>query len=144
MLNKLLYLPRYQKRLVSVLVDSLCLPFALWLALSLRLDLLYIPTSSSIVLVGLITVLISIFSFARLGLYRAVIRYMSNHAMLAIIAGVAVSTVVLSALVFLLSAPIPRSVPIIYACLALIFVGGSRMIARSLVHRKAVAACRFY
>lgn len=136
MLNKLLYLPRYQKRLVSVLVDSLCLPFALWLALSLRLDLLYIPTSPSIVLVGLATVLISIFSFARLGLYRAVIRYMSNHAMLAIISGVAISTVVLSALGFLLSAPIPRSVPIIYACLALIFVGGSRMIARSLVHRK--------
>lgn len=129
-------MPRFQKRLVSVLVDSLCLPFALWLALSLRLDYLYIPTDSSIVLVALATVLISIFAFARLGLYRAVIRYMSNHAMLAIIAGVAISSVVLSALGFLFSAPIPRSVPIIYACLALIFIGGSRMIARSLVHRK--------
>ena len=129
-------MPRYQKRLVSVFVDSLCLPFALWLALSLRLDFLYIPTNGSILLVGLATILISIFAFARLGLYRAVIRYMSNHAMLAIISGVAISSVVLSALGFLFSAPIPRSVPIIYACLALIFVGGSRMIARSLVHRK--------
>ena len=136
MLNKLLYLPRYQKRLVSVFVDSISLPFALWLALSLRLDVLYIPSSLSIVLVCVMTVFISIFAFARLGLYRAVIRYMSNHAMVAIIAGVVISAVVLSALGFLFNAPIPRSVPIIYASLALIFVGGSRMIARSLVHRK--------
>ena len=136
MLNKLLYIPRYQKRIVSVCVDSFSLPFAFWLALSLRLDTFYIPTDLSILLVTFLTVIASIFAFARLGLYRAVIRYMSNHAMVAIISGVAISTVVLSALGFLLSAPVPRSVPLIYACLALIFVGGSRMIARSLVHRK--------
>jgi FlaA1/EpsC-like NDP-sugar epimerase len=135
-LNKLLYLPRYQKRLVSVFVDSLSLPFALWLALSLRLDVLYIPSSLSIVFVCAATVVISIFAFASLGLYRAVIRYMSNHAMVAIISGIAISSFVLAALGFLLGAAIPRSVPIIYACLALIFVGGTRMIARSLVHRK--------
>ena len=132
----MLYLPRYQKRLVSVFVDSISLPFALWLALSLRFDTFYLPQSSSIVFVSLATVLISVFAFARLGLYRAVIRYMSNHAMVAIISGVAISSVVLAALGFVFNAPIPRSVPMIYACLALVFVGGSRMIARSLVHRK--------
>lgn len=136
MLNKLLYLPRYQKRIVSVTADFLSLPIALWLALSLRFDTFYIPEEGSIVLVAALTVLVSILSFVRLGLYRAVIRYMSNHAMVAIISGVAISTLVLSTLGFLFSAPIPRSVPLIYACLALIFVGGSRMIARSLVHRK--------
>ena len=136
MLNKLLYLPRYQKRIVSVTVDLLSLPFALWLALSLRFDTFYSTNNTSIFFVAAITVLVSVFTFARLGLYRAVIRYMSNHAMVAIISGVAISSVSLSALGFLFSAPIPRSVPIIYACLALIFVGGSRMIARSLVHRK--------
>tara|TARA_R110002072_G_scaffold54816_2_gene143383 strand:+ start:581 stop:2581 length:2001 start_codon:yes stop_codon:yes gene_type:complete len=129
-------MPRYQKRLVSVCVDSISLPVAFWLALSLRLDTFYIPSDLSILLVTFLTVLTSIFAFARLGLYRAVIRYMSNHAMVAIISGVAISTVILSVLGFLFSAPLPRSVPIIYACLALIFVGGSRMIARSLVHRK--------
>jgi FlaA1/EpsC-like NDP-sugar epimerase len=138
-LNKLLYLPRYQKRIVSVVADSLCLPFAFWLALSLRLDNFYLPVFPKdfpVLLVAICTVLVSIFAFARLGLYRAVIRYMSNHAMIAIISGVAISSVVLSALGFLFQASIPRSVPIIYACLALILVGGSRMIARSMVHRK--------
>ena len=95
MLNKLLYLPRYQKRLVSMSIDSLCLPIALWLALSLRLDLLFIPNDTQILFVTFITVFSSIFIFARLGLYRAVIRYMSNHAMLAIIAGVSFSALVL-------------------------------------------------
>ena len=139
MLTKLLYLPRYQKRIVSVVVDSLCLPFAFWLALSLRLDTFYIPAIPKdvpVILVALATVLVSILAFVRLGLYRAVIRYMSNHAMIAIISGVAISAVVLSALGFLFQANIPRSVPIIYACLALILVGGSRMLARSMVHRK--------
>jgi len=118
-----------------MLIDSLCLPFALWLALSLRLDLLFVPSDTKVLFVAAITVFSSVFIFARLGLYRAVIRYMSNHAMLAIIMGVSFSALVLAAIGFVLHAPIPRSVPIIYWCLALIFVGGTRMLARSLVHR---------
>lgn len=139
MLNKLLYLPRYQKRIVSVAADSLFLPFAFWLALSLRLDTLYVPVlpkDMSVILAASATVIVSIFAFVRLGLYRAVIRYMSNHAMIAVLSGVAISAMVLSALGFLFQASIPRSVPVIYACLALIMVGGSRMLARSMVHRK--------
>lgn len=135
MLSKLLHLPRYQKRMVSVLADSLCLPFALWLALCLRYDEVYIPSESSLYFVTIATVLTSIFVFVRLGLYRAVIRYMSNHALLAIVSGVSISALGLAALGFLFQAPIPRSVPIIYWCLAMIFIGGTRMLARSLVHR---------
>jgi len=134
-LKKLLFLPRYQKRLVSILTDSICLPFALWLALSLRLDTFYITDDLSILMVALVTVFSSVFAFARLGLYRAVIRYMSNHAMIAIFSGVTLSTLVLSAVGFAFQAPIPRSVPVIYWCLSLIFVGGSRMLVRSFVHR---------
>jgi len=134
-LKKLLFLPRYQKRLVSILTDSICLPFALWLALSLRLDTFYTTDDLSILMVALVTVFSSVFAFARLGLYRAVIRYMSNHAMIAIFSGVTLSTLVLSAVGFAFQAPIPRSVPVIYWCLSLIFVGGSRMLVRSFVHR---------
>lgn len=138
MLQKLLYLPRYQKRIVSILTDLICLPFALWLALSLRLDQFYFTQDFSVLAVGMVTVLSSIFVFARLGLYRAVIRYMSNHAMVAIASGVSISALVFGALVFAFQAPIPRSVPIIYWCLAMIFVGGSRMVVRSLVHRRVM------
>jgi FlaA1/EpsC-like NDP-sugar epimerase len=136
LLKQLLYLPRYQKRIVSIFTDSVCLPFAIWLALSLRLDTFYVMSDLSVWAVAIVTVLSSVFVFARLGLYRAVIRYMSNHAMIAIISGVSLSALVLSAVGFAFQAPIPRSVPIIYWCLALIFLGGSRMVMRSVVHRK--------
>jgi len=134
-LKQLLYLPRFQKRLVSTLTDSICLPFAIWLALSLRLDSFYITNDPSVWAAAFVTVLSSVFVFARLGLYRAVIRYMSNHAMVAIVWGVSLSALVFSAVGFAFQAPIPRSVPIIYWCLAMIFVGGCRMVVRSLVHR---------
>lgn len=135
MLKQLLYLPRYQKRLVSIITDSICLPFAIWLALSLRLDTFYVSSDPAVLTVAMVTVLSSVFVFARLGLYRAVIRYMSNHAMIAIVSGVSLSALVLSAVGFAFQAPIPRSVPIIYWCLAMIFVGGTRMVVRSVVHR---------
>jgi len=139
-LNRLLYLPRYQKRIVSILTDAIFLPFSLWLALSLRFDIFYTNFEQSIVLVSMITVLTSIFVFARLGLYRAVIRYMSNHAMVAIISGVSISTLVLATVSYILEVPLPRSVPIIYWCLALVFIGGSRMVVRSIVHRDIMKA----
>ena len=135
MLKRLLYLPRYQKRIVSILTDLVCLPLALWLALSLRLDHLYFSHDPTIYAVGVVTVLSSVFVFARLGLYRAVIRYMSNHAMVAIISGVSLSALVLAAVGFAFQAQIPRSVPVIYWCIAMIFVGGTRMLMRSMMHR---------
>ncbi|TMP21113.1 nucleoside-diphosphate sugar epimerase, partial [Pseudoalteromonas rubra] len=58
---------------------------------------------------------LSLFSFVKLGLYRAVLRYMNTQAMWAIIAGVVLSTVYLTVLSFFLSAPVPRTVPFIYA-----------------------------
>jgi len=137
-LNSLLYLPRFQKRIISILSDSFFLPFSLWLALSLRYDALYWTHDERVAIVAAITVLSSVFVFSRLGLYRAVIRYMSNHAMVAVFSGVTISALLLGASSFALNAPIPRSVPVIYWCLAMIFVGGSRMMVRSLVHRRIV------
>ncbi len=138
MLNRLLQLPRYQKRLVTLFSDSLFIPVAFWLALSLRHESLYVIEDASIYLVGLLTLVASLLMFVKLGLYRAVIRYMSNHAMAAVFAGASVSALALAGSGFMLQAPVPRSVPFIYWCLAVIFIGGSRMAVRSLVHRKLV------
>jgi FlaA1/EpsC-like NDP-sugar epimerase len=132
-LVKLLFnLPRSQKRVVSVCADVFFLPLAFWLSMSLFSDGLYVLKDNSILLVTLVTVGASILAFIRLGLYRAVIRYMSNHALIAVISGVTISAVVLAVSVFLFGAPVPRSVPFIYWCLALLVVGGSRMLIRSI------------
>lgn len=131
MISILFNLPRSQKRFVSVCADMFFIPLAFWLAMSFRVDKLYVPDESSIVWAVAVTVIASVIAFIRLGLYRAVIRYMSNHALIAVVTGVTLSAMVLGTSGFLFRAPFPRSVPLIYWCLALLFIGGSRMTIRS-------------
>ncbi len=70
------------------------------------------------------------FIFLRLGLYRTVIRYMGQQALMAVLQGVTASAVVLAVASYLTYAGVPRSVPVIYWCFALIAVGGSRWLVR--------------
>ncbi|WP_144775936.1 nucleoside-diphosphate sugar epimerase/dehydratase [Marinobacter maritimus] len=134
MFKSFLKLPRFHKRLVSVSVDALALSFALWASFALRLEQsLWLPNQGQL-LVSALTVVFTLGVFVRLGLYRAVVRYMSDRAFLTIIMGVGASALLLIILGYSLQVLIPRSVPIIYAALAFIFVGGSRMSVRMLVH----------
>ncbi|AOY87141.1 nucleoside-diphosphate sugar epimerase [Marinobacter salinus] len=135
MFERFLNLSRFQKRLVSVAADCLALFFALYAAFSLRLDQqLWVPSQEHIVISGL-TVFFTIGVFIRLGLYRAVVRYLSDRAFITIISGVFISSVTLILLGYWLEVLVPRSVPIIYGALAFIFVSGTRMTVRMLVHR---------
>lgn len=134
MFKSFLGLPRLQKRLVSVSVDAVALSFALWASFALRLEQsLWLPNKGQL-LVTALTVVFTLGVFVRLGLYRAVVRYMSDRAFLTIIMGVGASALLLIILGYSLQVLIPRSVPVIYAALAFIFVGGSRMSVRILVH----------
>ena len=134
MFKSFLGLPRLQKRLVSVSVDAVALSFALWASFALRLEQsLWLPNKGQL-LVTALTVVFTLGVFVRLGLYRAVVRYMSDRAFLTIIMGVGASALLLIVLGYSLQVQIPRSVPVIYAALAFIFVGGSRMSVRMLVH----------
>ena len=131
--SRFLELPRLHKRVISVFADLSLLSLALWLAFSLRLNHFYLPQGWRSYFVFGATVAITIVAFVRLGLYRAVIRYMSNHAVMSVLAGVGFSTLSLMSLGFLLHVFVPRSVPIIYFAIALIFTGGTRILVRSWV-----------
>jgi len=52
--------------------------------------------------------------FSLHGLYRSVIRYMGQQAVWGLAKVVSLSTLVLGALIFLTSAPVPKTVPMIY------------------------------
>jgi FlaA1/EpsC-like NDP-sugar epimerase len=135
MFERFLNFSRFQKRLISVAVDCLALFFALYAAFSLRLDQqLWVPSQEHLVVSGL-TVVFTISVFIKLGLYRAVVRYLSDRAFLTIISGVFISSVTLILLGYWLEVLVPRSVPIIYGALAFIFVSGTRMSVRMLVNR---------
>ncbi|UTA49550.1 polysaccharide biosynthesis protein [Simiduia sp. 21SJ11W-1] len=75
----------------------------------------------------------SVFVFVRLGLYRAVLRYMTHQAYITIGLGVALSATVLAATSFMFAGMMPRSVPIIYASIAFITLGAPRIIFRSVI-----------
>lgn len=135
MFQKFLNLPRFHKRVISVAADVVALLFALWAAFSLRFEQqFWVPSQEQAVLSAL-TVVFTIGLFVRLGLYRAVVRYLSDRAFVTVIAGVVSSAVALILLGYWLDVLVPRSVPVIYAALAFIFVSGSRMSVRMLVMR---------
>ncbi len=128
-------LSRPRKRLISVISDLAFLLLSLWAAFSLRLETFFVfPTIEHWMLFG-ITALITVFLFARLGLYRAVVRYMSERALLTVLLGVSGSALALIVVSYAMQLPIPRSVPVLYGALAFLFVTGTRFGVRSLLNR---------
>lgn len=140
---KFLSLPRSAKRLVMVLVDIVALVVALWSAFALRLSewwpQSYLEEAWSLFLV---TPLVGVAIFVKLGMYRAVVRYMNVRLLQAVAVGVFL--LVLSLYVAAITFDIwrvPRSVPLIFGLAAWLYLGGTRIIYRSYYHwLTAVAA----
>ncbi len=132
-LHCLFSLKRGQKRIVSVAIDSLFICLAFWGALLVRLDDVSVIFNQAYwILLAVITPL-SILFFVKLGLYRAVLRYMSIQALKAIILGAILSALCLVLVSYFTGAQIPRTVPIIFATFTLLLIGGSRALVRSFV-----------
>ncbi|UVM20590.1 polysaccharide biosynthesis protein [Pseudomonas wadenswilerensis] len=132
--NWLLSLPRRQKRLIQVTTDILLVWVALWLAFVVRLGIdeminpviehLWLFVTAPIVAIPL---------FIRFGMYRAVMRYFGNDALIAIIKAVSLSALILGVVVYWYSNHqnvVPRSIIFNYWWLSLIMVGGLRLAMR--------------
>ncbi|RZM81189.1 nucleoside-diphosphate sugar epimerase [Pseudoalteromonas rubra] len=136
-LRSMLSASRAKKRLITLFIDSLFIISAFWLALIVRLDSFEPLVYSYNWLLLSLVLPISLFSFINLGLYRAVLRYVGAHAVGAIVTGTVISTVTLVILAFFLQISIPRTMPLIYAWLVILSVGGSRIMVRAMVGRLA-------
>lgn len=132
-LQSLFGLKRTHKRVVSLIIDALFLSFAFWSALLVRIDDIAVLANARYWLLLSMVVPLSLVGFAKLGLYRAVLRYMGLQVLTAIGFGVMLSTIMLVLFAFYFEAQLPRTVPVIYAAFSLVFIGGSRAIVRSLV-----------
>lgn len=130
----MLHLHRRTKRIIMMLADALMIPFALWCAFALRLGTVSYEVQPYLWLFAAAP-LVSMPIFIRLGLYRAVVRYMGPQAAFAVLKGVTLSTLVLVMMVFLYRIPeIPRSVFGIFWLIAVLYVGGSRFLVRAYFH----------
>lgn len=127
----LLGLPRRKKRFLQVLTDVFLVWVALWLAFVVRLGFdeinnffrahLWLFLSAPVVAIPM---------FVRFGMYRAVMRYFGNDALIAIVKAVTLSALVLALVVYLYSnheAVVPRSIVFNYWWLSLIMIGGLRL-----------------
>ncbi len=121
---------RPRKQLILLSVDIVLLFLAIMAAFSMRLGTWYWP-QGDIVLLFIAAPIIAIPVFIRLGLYRAIIRYIGFRAIWTIIQAVSLYALIWGVLVLLSGIQgVPRSVILINWLMSIILIGGSRMIAR--------------
>ncbi len=131
---RLVRLPRRQKRLIQVAADVVLVWLALWLAFFVRLgNPNFVEPLGGHAWVFGAAPLIAIPFFVRFGMYRAVMRYFGNDALMAIVKAVTLSALLLALAVYWrtdVPKVIPRSMVFNYWWLSLLLIGGLRLVMR--------------
>ncbi|TFF04138.1 polysaccharide biosynthesis protein [Pseudomonas sp. BCA14] len=130
----LLSLPRRQKRILQVATDVVLVWAALWLAFVVRLGMDEMTNPVKLHLwLFICAPIVAVPLFIRFGMYRAVMRYFGNDALIAIVKAVSLSSLILGFVVYWYSnhqSVVPRSIIFNYWWLSLIMVGGLRLAMR--------------
>ncbi|WP_299685933.1 nucleoside-diphosphate sugar epimerase/dehydratase [uncultured Vibrio sp.] len=122
---------RKNKRLISIGYDIFAITLSVYMAVSLRLGTYTFDLTLNEWVTLFLTISVTIYSFTKLGMYRAVLRYMMFPAVGNIFFAVFISTLTLVMSGFFFQTFIPRSVPFIYAGLAILTLGGPRIMIRT-------------
>lgn len=131
--HRLNSLPRVAKGIVLAAYDVVALVGVLWLSFQLRLAGNFSPTFGHYIIMALAPI-IALPVFLRLGLYRAVIRYLPERFIWTILRAMAVVTLIWVFVVFVAEASrfatFPRSIPLLFFLLGTVAVGGARFAAK--------------
>ncbi|WP_150142609.1 polysaccharide biosynthesis protein [Candidatus Enterovibrio escicola] len=130
----LLNTKRQNKRIISLIYDICAIVFSLYLAIALRTDTLVFQIGKSDIACLVVTTSVTIFCFIRLGMYRAVLRYMILPAIGHIFFAIILSAVTIALSGFFFQTFVPRSVPFIYAGLAILTIGVPRVLIKTLYY----------
>ncbi|MBC7419416.1 MAG: polysaccharide biosynthesis protein [Bdellovibrio sp.] len=126
-------LPRKFKILIMLICDVVLLPMALWSAIALRYGT-FEPNVMAYWWIFLSLPFFTVPIFIRVGLYRAVIRYLDEQIIKTVFLGVTLSVLVLIAIVLMTQVQgLPRSSVIIYWVLASSYIAFSRYLARGIL-----------
>ena len=130
LINWFLSLSRIVKRLIMLTVDVLLTVAILIGSFSMRLGEWYWPQGDLLYLIFLAP-FVAIPIFIRFGLYRAIVRYIGLKALWTIVQAVSLYALILGIVVLLSGIEgIPRSVVLINWILAMLLIGGSRIVGR--------------
>lgn len=129
-LRQIANLPRIKKQIIIAASDVVVILFSLWLAFVLRREHGFLPSGNNLWLF-IIAPLLAIPVFVRLGLYRAITRYLGMQAAATVFKSVVLYIALLALASFLLDLKMPRSVMAMHGVLTLFLIGTTRLIARS-------------
>lgn len=135
MLAWLLALPRSAKRMISVAVDTVFLSLSIYLAFLLTQNG-GLRELSDIVFAFAITLPLTLLIFTKLGLYRAVIRYVGQHALGAVLFGIVCSAVMLAGFLVFFDGEPHSNLVVVYALIALVTSGGVRLFGRMVLEQR--------
>ncbi len=137
MIESLLNLPRFGRRVLLLLLDATVITLSLWLALVLRLGDQWpaVLAEAWPLLPLLLGVGLSVFWV--LGFYRPILRYAGRDLFNTLIKGIGLSLMLVMAVWLLLRGGfVPRTVWFLIALLMLTLIGGSRLLLRDYVTRR--------
>lgn len=123
--------PRRQKQLIAAGVDALFLPFTFFVAMVLHFDSSTLALRHSSLPIALAAPLIAIPVFVRVGLYRAVMRYIDQRIVMTVVVGATLSILILALLSkFVLRGQLSPTFFAIFWLNTVLYVLTSRFIAR--------------
>ena len=137
MFSELNRLSQNGKRVGLVIIDFVSLPLALWMGYVLRLGEWWPRDLENGWWLFIVAPLVAVPIFIRMGLYRAVLRYVGGKALITIVKAITITTLILLAFVVMSQTQgVPRSVFISFWLLSLLFIGGSRLFLRSFIRSR--------
>lgn len=124
-------LNRKTKVYVQLLLDSSLILLSFLAAMLLRLETLQFVANPRVWIALLFAVIATLIAFRFLGLYRALVRYVTGTILLIVGKGALLGAIALYVAGIAVDANLPRSVPVIFAVLAFLSIGGLRFFART-------------
>ena len=107
-------LSRSKKRIISLVIDTILIITSFFFAYWTRLGEITAFDNHQIWFALTGTLIVTLIAFVKLGLYRAVLRYISFKALAMIAIGALISSISLVLFSFFIDSFIPRTVPLIY------------------------------
>ena len=146
-LDSLLALPRNIKKIIFVIHDVAVIFVAFWFAQNLKASYSQEWSSPANWLAFAATAILTILVFTRLGLYRAVTRYVSTKVLTTTVLGSAISGVLFFLSVLLFEQRLRLALPVAYFLMLVVLIAGSRIMLRTMLtnrHRKQMIPVIIY
>ncbi|MGX2966547.1 polysaccharide biosynthesis protein [Ursidibacter sp. B-7004-1] len=133
MLNYLLQLPRVAKRVISICIDVIIIAVAFFGSFGIRYDNSSAFYSITHWYIYGALLIITLAIFIKLGLYRAVLRFITIKILRVVLISALISTISMVIISYFSILNIPRTVPFLYFLLLTILATGVRLFFRTLL-----------